>query len=318
MSIAASARRIVGRAVRGVASVRPRPKPSAPQFFHLSNTAERTRQRAPFVFTSGLCREAHFRMPLYEYWCMQLGEEPRYHRKQWEHVYICQVLHERGALFRGARGVGFGVGREPLASLFASRGIDVVATDMDADAAVEAGWAATDQHAGSQLAGLNARGLCESAAFALHARYRTVDMNAIPADLRGFDFCWSSCSYEHLGSIERGNAFVRRSLDVLRAGGIAVHTTEYNLSSDSATVASGPTVLFRQRDFRELAATLRNDGHQVLPFDFTIGSEPAERYVDVPPYTLEPHLRLRLQFGLRSYATTSIGVIVIKGDEGGE
>ena len=38
-----------------------------------------------------------------------------------------------------------------------------------------------------------------------------------------------------------------------------------------------------------------------------------ERYVDLPPFGAEPHLRLRLPFGLASYATTSIGIVVVKG-----
>lgn len=314
MSVPQLVRRAVARVARTITAPASRPKPTTPAFFHAVNTAPRATSHAPFVFTSGVCREAHFRMPLFCYWCEQLGVEPRYHRKLWEHVYICQVLHERGALAAGARGLGFGVGREPLAALFASRSIDVLATDMDPVAATAAGWMEQHQHAGRGLADLNLRGLCDPAIFAKHARYRTADMNAIPSDLRDFDFCWSSCAYEHLGSIARGNQFVRRSMDVLRSGGIAVHTTEYNLSSDTRTVTEGPTVLFRQRDFRALAEDLQRDGHRVLPFDFTSGSEPVERYVDLPPYAEEPHLRLGLPLGPRWYETTSIGVVVIKGD----
>jgi hypothetical protein len=40
----------------------------------------------PYVFSSSLCREQHFRMPLYTYWCKKLGEAPKFHRKQWEFV----------------------------------------------------------------------------------------------------------------------------------------------------------------------------------------------------------------------------------------
>ena len=106
---------------------------------------------------------------------------------------------------------------------------------------------------------------------------------------------------------------MRRSLRVLKRGGVAVHTTEYNISSNERTVASGPVVLFRQRDFRALEAALAADGHAVAPFDFETGHEPVERYVDLPPFGAEPHLRLRLPFGLASYATTSIGIVVVKG-----
>jgi hypothetical protein len=42
------------------------------------------------------------------------------HRKLWEWCYIAQVLWERGLLQPGRPGLGFGVGHEPLAALFAS------------------------------------------------------------------------------------------------------------------------------------------------------------------------------------------------------
>ncbi len=289
------------------------PKPTSRENFRATNAPAMPAQTAPLVFTSGVCREAHYRMPLYQYWCDRLGETPRYHRKQWEHVYICQVLHEHGVLRAGARGLGFGVGREALAALFASRGVAVTATDMDSAAALAAGWASTAQHAGGELAALNERGLCDPVEFARLAQYRAVDMNAVPPDLVDFDFCWSSCSFEHVGSIALGSAFVRRSMDTLRAGGIAVHTTEYTLPSKLPPVDHGPTVLFRRSDLEDLAGALARDGHQVLPFDFTLGSEPAETYVDLPPYIQEPHLRLQLRMGLHNYHSTSVGIIVVKG-----
>ena len=312
MTLAGKARTALRRAATAVDRIA-RPKPSARPYFFASNGPPAIASDQPLVFGSGVCREAHYRLPLFRWWCDRLHDQPRYHRKLWEWVYICQTLHERGKLAPGLRGIGFGVGKEPLASLFASRGVEIVATDMEPEAAHAAGWLGSAQHAGAQLESLNERGICDAARFRERVHYRTVDMNAIPDDLDGFDFCWSSCAYEHLGSLERGQDFVRRSLRVLKRGGVAVHTTEYNLSSNERTVASGPVVLFRQRDFRALEAALAADGHAVAPFDFETGHEPVERYVDRPPFTDEPHLRLRLPFGLASYATTSIGIVVVKG-----
>jgi hypothetical protein len=243
-----------------------------------------------------------------------LREPLRVHRKLWEFVYIAQVLAERGALADGARGLGFGVGKEPLVALFASCGADVLATDLDAGAAAEAGWTHTGQHAGG-LADLNARGICDQALFDARVRYRTVDMNAVPGDLQGYDFCWSSCACEHLGSIERGLAFLRRSLDVLRPGGIAVHTTELNLTSPTRTIDRGGTVLFRASDLESLTATLRADGHAVAPIDFAFGADAIERYLDVPPYLAEPHLRVALAARVRWYETTSVGLVFVKGSQ---
>ena len=47
--------------------------------------------------------------------------------------------------------------------------------------------------------------------------YREVDMRAIPTDLRGFDFAWSSCALEHLGSLGAGMAFVAPGPRVTKA-----------------------------------------------------------------------------------------------------
>ena len=38
------------------------------------------------------------------------------HRKMWEWLFIAEALRERGMLAAGRRGVGFGVGQEPLVS----------------------------------------------------------------------------------------------------------------------------------------------------------------------------------------------------------
>ncbi|MBV5337004.1 MAG: hypothetical protein J0653_03215, partial [Deltaproteobacteria bacterium] len=72
------------------------------------------------------------------------------------------------------------------------------------------------------------------------------------------DFCWSSCSLEHLGSIKAGLDFIKASLKTLKVGGVAVHTTEYNVSSDEATIDNNPTlVLFRRCDIQGLVEELR-------------------------------------------------------------
>ncbi len=251
------------------------------------------------------CTEAQFRSPLYADWCEKIGEHPCFHRKQWEFVYILQVLSHNGFLKPGFRGLGFGVGQEPLPAYFASLGIDVTATDMAPEKARAAGWGETNQHADS-LNTLNARRLCDPDLFRKHARFETVDMNNIPSHLRGFDFTWSSCCFEHLGSIKAGLAFVRNSLGTLRPGGIAVHTSELNCSSNWLTISSGATVLFRKRDYLRLMRDLGKGG--TTEHTFALGDGELDQYVDIPPYKQEPHLKLKIG----RYVSTSYGVTVIK------
>ena len=262
---------------------------------------------APYVFSSMLCREQHFHLPLYTYWCTALGENPRFHRKQWEFVYICQVLHERGYLREGSFGIGFGVGKEPLVSYFASRGAKVLATDLDFNKAAELGWVTTNQHSDS-LNMLNERGLCEADKFNNLASFRNVDMNNIPENIGYFDFCWSSCAFEHLGSIRKGLDFVIQSARLLKPGGVAVHTTEYNVSSNAQTLDNNVSfVIFRRRDIELLVDELKSEGFEVEPIDFAAGEDELERYIDLPPYVDEPHLRLQLA---GKYVSTSLGIII--------
>lgn len=133
-------------------------------------------------------------------------------------------------------------------------------------------------------------------------------MNAIPPDLQNFDFCWSSCALEHLGSTEAGKAFVINSLNTLRSGGLAIHTTEYNLSSNEDTIASGGTVLFRRRDFEDLASSLRSNGHTVAPLNFYRGTHPLDEYIDMPPYSNDEHFMT----GTQKFNSTSFGLVVVK------
>jgi hypothetical protein len=268
------------------------------------------------VLTSQLCTHESLSSPALRAWSDRLrpiwdagGTDPKpfvMHRKMWEWLFICEALGERAVLRPGRRGVGFGVGREPLVALFASLGPEIVATDLDPSRARAAGWTDTGGEYTGGLPGLNDDGLCPPAEFADRVSYRYVDMNELPDDLAGFDFSWSSCAFEHLGDLSSGLDFVVAQMRCLVPGGVAVHTTEYNVSSDERTVESGATVLYRRHDIESLMTRLRREGFTIT-CDFTEGTTPADRHVDVPPFS-ETHLRTTLG----EFVTTSIGLIVEK------
>jgi len=243
--------------------------------------------------------------PDYKQWCRRLAEPWHVHRKLWEWCYIGQVLEQAGTLQPDHKGLGFGVGTEPLASYFASCGCRIVATDLPADDAKHEKWTANDEHA-KGLASLNPRGLCTDEQLRTLMSFQPVDMTAIPDDLQDFDFVWSSCAMEHLGSLGAGLEFVHRSLACLSPGGVAVHTTEYNVSSNDETATSGETVAYRRRDIEQLARNLKAQGHQV-DLNFGLGAEPEDRYVDTPPWS-EPHLKIPLG----PFVITSFGIVVTK------
>src|SRR5690606_31026467 len=106
----------------------------------------------------------------------------------------------------------------------------------------------------------------------------------------------------------RGEQFVYNALACLKPGGIAVHTTEYNVGSNDTTVDYRSTVLYRRRDIARIAASHQAAGPRVAPPDLTTGHMPLDRIVDVPPYRLDPHLKVEI----KRYVCTSVGFVVEK------
>ncbi len=260
---------------------------------------------------SGPCSQAQLESPTFQAWLKRMGEpQLTMHRKGWEHAYIAQALAERDMLRSGRRGLGFAVGQEGLPALFAGLGSEIVATDLAPNDPNAADWAKTGQHA-RDLDTTYHDGIVSPDVLRERVSFRAVDMRAIPQDLRDFDFAWSSCSLEHLGSLARGLQFIHDALACVRPGGVAVHTTEYNLSSNWLTLPMGGTVLFRRRDLEGMARRLRAEGHDV-DVDFTLGDGWAERVVDRPPYRNDVHLRLRVRW----FDVTSFGLIIRKSSTG--
>jgi|WetSurMetagenome_2_1015567.scaffolds.fasta_scaffold22720_2 hypothetical protein len=259
------------------------------------------------MLRSGMCTQAQLESREFQAWGTRLGERPRHlHRKVWEFCFISQALHERGMLAPGRRGLGFAVGREPLPALFASLGCEIVATDLATEEAQAGGWVERGMHADS-LEALNGRGLCEPALFRERASFRWLDMRALPpvTELGRFDFIWSACALEHLGSLQYGENFIFQALRYLRPGGVAVHTTEYNVSSNTSTITEGQSNIFRRRDLERIAADLGWLGYRV-DLDFVDGDRPGDGMVDPPPYTGAVHLKLLLE----GYVATSFGMII--------
>jgi hypothetical protein len=199
--------------------------------------------------------------------------------------------------------------------------VEIAATDAAPEQAQSSAWIDTNQHS-THVDSLFMPHLVDRMTFDRNVALRYVDMNAIPADLQGYDFCWSICALEHLGSIANGLAFIRNSLNTLRPGGLAIHTTEFNFLDDEKTIDNWPTVLFQRRHFLELAKQLTTDGHLVAPMDFGIGNKPLDKFIDVPPFAHDfpaairdewgpsaPHLKISID----GFASTCFGLTIVKG-----
>jgi hypothetical protein len=253
------------------------------------------------------------------YWCAELKAPRVFHRKLWEFAFVLQALWERGMIGPDKCGLGFGCGHEPIPSYLASKGVRLTVTDMAPEDAQSKGWTNTDQHA-TTIDSLFMRHLVDRGTFDRNVGLRYVDMNAIPADLKDYDFCWSVCALEHLGSIAKGLAFIRHSLATLRPRGVAIHTTEFNFLNEDQTIDNWPTVLFQRRHFAELAEELRQEGHDIGELDFRIGDKPLDKFIDVPPFahdwpqSVAPEwgAPAHLKISIDGFASTCFGLIIRK------
>jgi len=282
-------------------------EPDAPRPLRYRRSWEPSRQRKPTFpgLISQACTQSQIESPAFQALAVALDDRALMHRKQWEWCYIVQALAERGMLQEGKRGLGFGVGTEPITAYAAARGCEIVATDLPDEADGSAHWVTGEQHA-SRLEDCNDRGLCDPEVFRRRVSFRPVDMRAIPEDLSGFDFTWSSCAMEHLGSIDATLRFFEEQIARLNAGGVGVHTTEFNVSSNDETIAEGPTVVLRRLDIEHLVERTVAAGHE-MEVTFALGRGRHDRHVDRPPFT-NSHLKVELD----GFVITSFGLIVTK------
>jgi SAM-dependent methyltransferase len=254
------------------------------------------------------------------HWCAQLKVPVVFHRKLWELAFTLQVLYDENLIRAGVRGLGFGCGSEPLPSYFAAQGMDVTITDLPHDEAAASGWVDTGQHAGSLDAAFFSN-LVDRPSYDKHVQLRYVDMNAIPDDLRDYDFCWSICALEHLGSIDAGLSFIENALATLKPGGVAVHTTEFNIRPDGPTIDNWPSVAFQRKHIEGLIEKLEAQGHHIEPLDLRLGDKPLDKFVDVPPYhhDLPPEIRdwlgtpAHLKLAFDGLVVTCLGLKITKG-----
>lgn len=238
------------------------------------------------------------------YYRKEWGFDSTYHRKDWEWVFIAQVLSEQNMLTPGKRGLGFSVGCEPLPALFAKHGVAVTATDLDEDNPQAESWK-TNQHSVG-LSSLEYPEICDNETLHNNVTFMPLDMSYIPDNLRDFDFCWSSCAFEHLETVQHGREFILNTLKLLKPGGISVHTTEFNLSSEDN--AGRPYCnVFGKKFFEELQREIVSMGHYFAPLDYRLGDHSDEDYVYNFEGTKSP-----FKLWIDGCIATSIGIIIIK------
>jgi SAM-dependent methyltransferase len=263
--------------------------------------------------SAGQCDEPAYRewSSLIENWDGEPAGQ-QYNRKLWEWAYIAEAVRTAGLMEPGRHAVGFGVGNEPMPAIFARHGVRVLATDQGWETGQA--WAPTHELMGTDLTGLSRPHIVDDSRLAELVRLREVDMNAVPDDLGQFDITWSSCVIEHLGSPARGLEFVLESCRRLRPGGIAVHTTELELTAQDETRDYGHLAVYRLDDLRAFLARLPEVGCEAT-VNFTVSMDTFEdRWVSLVHTEHRqalpdgPHLKL----AIGDSVSTSFGLLLRK------
>lgn len=240
-----------------------------------------------------LCTASQFAEPAFEEIATALGAQVLHHRGIWEHVYIVSALATEGLVAPGRRAIGFGCGAERIPALLASRGVAVLASDRLPDGA-------------AQLDAMFDARILPREDYDRLVHYHPIDMEALPEGVDGqFDMLWSASAVQHLGGARQATDFIERSLALLRPGGLAVHTTDFDLGLADVAPETYDVPALRRLDIEGLGSRLGAQGHEILPINLHPGERKEDSHIDVPPYGL-PHLKL--VFG--RHVLTSIGIAV--------
>lgn len=227
------------------------------------------------------------------------------HRKVWEFVYVLRAAEQHGVLAEGRTALGFGVGREPIPAALASHGLTVLATDLSAAEDKSAHWSSTGQHL-TDLSALSHPEIVSDDQLERQVSLRYVDMNEVPDDLATYDLVWSCCAFEHLGSPSAGLDFVLRTLDLLRPGGVAVHTTELELTPRAETADYGNLAVYRIADLDGVVEEARARGFEIETNWYVAMETASDRWIGRPPFDDPAHLKLLIGDSI----STSVGLLV--------
>lgn len=193
-------------------------------------------------------------------------------RKAWEFIHVYSKLKQLGLLNGETKAIGLGVGHECLIYAFTNGCKEVVATDLyNSQNWSTASMATADVYNKSHFPYQREKLVVQH-----------MDMTNIEYPDATFDFVWSCCSIEHVSSFEALHKVYSEIHRVLKPGGIAALTTEYNPTDRHSYE---PHMLFTDQYWIDHWLTGSNpliQGFELLdPFDFSLTAvaenEPAPR-----------------------------------------
>lgn len=175
----------------------------------------------------------------------ELQEKPRFHRKQWEFALIFLALRKHGLLQPDKVGLCLGGGKERVLYAIARHIQRLVVTDLyETDTTWDCAktddpdrFIKTDKPFPVDDAKLQAL---------------RMDMRRLEFPDNSFDFCYSSCSFEHIGEYGDFLQHLQEVHRVLKEGGVYVFTTELHFGNE--TIEDAHNFIFSPDYLRDLIA----------------------------------------------------------------
>lgn len=226
------------------------------------------------------CIYEDFSASWYKKWGKLIGFPNAKHAKFWEQAAICQALDERDMLKNNRLGLGLGVGVEQLASVFASRGARVVATDQDPRTEKSQQWDNGQLAHGKDS--LYYSNIVKKDVFDRNVDFEYYDMNTDNKSYHDkFDFIWHNCVVGHLGSTKKSVDHLINSSKYIKKGGYLVFTTELNIASLKNTVSeNSDTIIWTVKELENLFKVMQGVGLVAEPFRLRLGDTQKDKSIN--------------------------------------
>lgn len=255
------------------------------------------------TIASQVCTSKQFSEPIYYRLCKEIAQDKLFHRKQWEYIFILRALEQLCVLQSSFSGLGFGCGKEPLAAVMAKRSVDVICTDIEPVEKGDAYWGSTN------VRDYFYEGICTWEQFEKHVSFRPANMNDIPDDLGIHEF--------HLVILCSRTSWFASTWNRFRAQCQQMPEGRWRSSAHDRAQRRGRggnvrerrSLLISEERHPPHAGAGRQQGNVFLPINFNMGSDELDKYVDLPPFNRNKHLKLLVE---EKYVTTSIGFVILK------
>lgn len=197
----------------------------------------------------------------------ELREPARFHRKQWEFAQIFLSLRKLGFLNPDKVGLSLGGGNERLLYSIANHINKLIVTDLYDDST---DWdCARTNDPNEYIRASKPFPVDDDKIEALR-----MDMRYLDFEDNSFDFCYSSCAFEHIGHYEDFTKHLSEVNRVLKEDGVYVFTTE--LQFDEETIKDPHNYIFSKDYLTNLISECK------LNHEFNVDAKLSNHYINKP------------------------------------